>query len=345
MSRASLLSSLPHSLPNTLGLAVAAIPCCAAILWAAGCEAPTEASARSQSRESTEAAEISEGGGAGPIRLHLDWPSGARGRVEASRTVRRTGLPESGRSVARYRMQISRRGSEITMRTSDLEIQTPEGGPGETLNGVLVAATYLPSARFTADIDALTLVDPERTGEMMRNAMTAATTEQVRATPAWQSMAPLLQGDPEMLTRQSSSLLRPIALLDDIPVERGELVTMRDERRTTLGEEAQQSTMSTLLGTGPCFAGDDELGCVSLEITAHYGAEALAGAAGPGPATIRSIDGTLRIVIEPDTLLPHRMEARKETVFVAPVGTEMEEMQEVESLRWIFRWERSTIRE
>lgn len=265
--------------------------------------------------------------------------------METSRTVTRTGLPESGRATARYRIQVSRRGSEITMRTSDLEIRTPEGGPGETLNGVLVAATYLPSARFTDDIEALALVDPERTGEMLRGAIDDATTPEVRAMPAWQSMAPLLQGDPEMLTRQVGGLLGPIALLDGVPLTRGELVAMRDERRTAIGEDAAQSTMTTLLGTGPCFEGDDALGCVSVEVTAHYGAEMLAGAAGPGPATIRSIDGTLRMVLEPSTLLPHRMEARKETVFVAPVGTEMEEMQEVESLRWIFRWERPSIRD
>lgn len=313
------------------------------LLCLLGCDHPE--AARPRTVETTEAAEISEGGGAGPITLHLDWPSGARGRVETSRTVVRTGLPESGRSTARYRIQVSRRGSEITMRTSDLEIRTPEGGPGEALNGILVAATFLPSARFSADVEQLSLVDPERTGEMLRSAITAATSDDVRAMPAFQSMAPLIAGDPEMLTRQIGGLLGPITLLDGIPVERGELVTMRDERETAIGEQAQQSTMTTLLGTGPCFDGDDELGCVSLEVTAHYGAEQLAGMAGPGSATIRSIDGTLRLVIEPTTLLPHRMEAQKETHFVAPVGGEMEEMEETESLRWIFRWERPSIRE
>lgn len=304
-----------------------------------------EASRSPRAVETTEAAEISERGNAGPIRLHLDWPAGARGRVETSRTVMRSGLPESGRSTARYRIQVSRRGSEITMRTSDLEIRTPEGGPGETLNGILVAATYLPSARFTADVEQLSLVDPERTGEMLRNAIDAATTDDVRAMPAFQSVAPMLRGEPEMLTRQVGGLLGPITLLDGIPVQRGELVAMRDERDTSVGERARQSTTTTLLGTGPCFEGDREDGCVSLEVSAHYDADQLAGAAGPGPASIRSIDGTLRLVIEAETLLPHRMEARKESVFVAPVGGELEEMQEVESLRWIFRWERGSIRE
>jgi hypothetical protein len=39
------------------------------------------------------------------------------------------------------------------------------------------------------------------------------------------------------------------------------------------------------------------------------------------------------------------MEAEKETVFTAPgpMG-DMQEMTETESLRWIFRWERRTIR-
>jgi hypothetical protein len=292
----------------------------------------------------TEAAEISRGGSAGPITLHFDWPSGARGRCETSRTVERTGLGQSGRSSARFRVAVTRRGSETTLRTSELTLRTPPGGPGETLNGVLVAATFLPSARFTTDLDALSLLEPDRTGAALREAVEAATSPELRALPAFQGMAPMLLGDPEMLRRQAESLIRPLTLLDELRVERGQLVASRDERTTGAGEAAQQSTMTTLLGTGACFEGDLEEGCVSLEITAHYGAEALAGAA--GPATIRSIDGTLRLVIEPTTLLPHRMEAEKETALVAPgpMG-ETQEMTETESLRWIFRWERRTIRD
>jgi hypothetical protein len=297
------------------------------------------------SAETTEAAEVSTHGGAGPIALRFDWPTGARGRVETSRTVERTGLNESGRATARFRIRITRRGSETTLRTSELSLRTPPGGPGETLNGVLVAATFLPSARFGSDLDALALLEPERTASDLREAVEAATSPEVRALPAFQSMAPMLAGDPEMLTRQAQSLLRPIAALEELNVARGELVAVRDERTTSAGEAARQSTMTTLLGTGPCFDGDAEDGCVSVEVTAHYGAEALARAAGEGPATIRSIDGTLRLVIEPTTLLPHRMEAEKETVFTAPgpMG-DMQEMTETESLRWIFRWERRTIR-
>ena len=312
----------------------------------AGAAGSGSGTASGTASSTTEAAEISRSGPGGSVTLHFDWPGGARGRCETSRTVERTGLPESGRSSARFRVAISRRGSETTLRTSELSLRTPPGGPGETLNGVLVAATFLPSARFTTDLDALSLLEPDRTGADLREAVEAATSPELRALPAFQGMAPMLSGDPEMLRRQADSLIRPIAMLDGLHVERGQLVALRDERTTTAGEAAQQSTMTTLLGTGPCFEGDAEDGCVSLEITAHYGAEALAGAAGPGPATIRSIEGTLRLVIEPTTLLPHRMEAEKETEFVAPgpMG-ELQEMTETESLRWIFRWERQTIRD
>jgi hypothetical protein len=292
--------------------------------------------------EPTEPAAIAHGGAGAPIALHLDWPAGARGRVESARSVERTGLPPSGRAVARYRVAVRRHGAETSIETSELSLRLPDdAGPAETLHGVLVAMTFVPSTRFTRDMDALSLIDPERSGDAIRSAVARAARPEVTMLPGWQSVGPVVSGAPEMLTQQASSFLGPIVILDGLTIEPNQIVTLRDERQTSAGEPANQSTMTSLLGTGPCFEGDDDHRCVSLEVTAHYDAQTLGGA-----PSIRSIDGTMRMVLEASTLLPHRIEAEKRTVFLAPdMMGEPTEQTETETLSWLFRWDRASIRD
>lgn len=318
---------------------------------ASGSTASGSTASGSAASERTQAADFSEGGAAGPLRAPFAWTRGARGQVDAERTVTRTGppglpmgVPRGGTAEASYRIVVGESGRDTTVRTSDLALRLPRepSAPQEALLGLLVASAYLPSARFSSDMETLSLVDPERSGEVLRDAVNQASSPALRQTPMWRELMPVVSGTPEMLQRQAVSVLSPIALLDDIPLERGQLVAQRDERETSAGEHAQQSTMTTLLGTGPCFVGDSTLSCMTVEVTAHYGADALPGG---GPATIHSIDGRLRMLLEVANLLPHRIEATKETRFRAPLGDELVDLTETEVLRWVFAWERASIRE
>jgi len=292
---------------------------------------------------STSPAQISERGGEGEVSLHLDWPDGARADVESSRSVRR-GAGQGTRADARWTFAVARRGARTEIRTGALVLRPPRSEvPEEVLHGTIVAVTFFPSARWGRDIDELELVDPESTARVLEGAVNAATSEALRASPSWASISQLFSGDEEMLTRQASSNLRPITSLDGLTLHPSRSVSTRESRPTVAGITAEQTTTTRLLGVGPCFEGDADDGCVSVEILASYDARSLAGALGDQGA-IRSMEGSLRLVVEPDTLLPHRITAEKTTVFVVPVDDAPVEMTEVETLRWAFHYEPQTIR-
>jgi len=281
-----------------------------------------------------------------PVSLRFEWPDGARASVEASRSLERQGVGTTGRAIARYRISIERRGERTTLRSRELSIHPAEGGPGENLAGMMVATTFLPSARFTHDVDALTLFEPERSSETLRDAVTAAVTPEARALPGWPSLEPIVTGEPEMMRRQAQSLLAPIMTLDGLEVESERSVSARTRRPTQEGPAADQSTTTRLLGTGPCFEGDGASGCASVEIVARYTADPSVTTPGPGGGTVLSMEGRLRLLVEPRTLLPHRMEAVKTTRFVVPgEGDAPSILTEVETLGWEFSWSQGTIRD
>jgi hypothetical protein len=288
----------------------------------------------------TRPATISEAGAGGAVTLTFAWPDGVRGRVESSRRVERQGPgPASGGwSTARWRIAIRRQGRETQVRTEELALEPASPRPADVLHGMLVVATYLPSVRFGADVEELELVDPDTTGEGLRAAVRAASHEEIRALPEWETLAPMVAGDPVMLSRQAASFLRPIAALDAMEVHARRSVSTTQAIPTPGGPPAEQSTTTRLLGVGPCYEGGPIDGCVSIEIVAVYDAQAMQAAIG-GEGTIRAMEGTLRLVVESGTLLPHRIEAEKRTRFVVPIDDEPVEMSETESLRWLFRWE------
>ncbi len=149
-----------------------------------------------------------------------------------------------------------------------------------------------------------------------------------------------------MLRRQAQSLLAPIVTLDGLEVQSERGVLARTRRPTPEGLAADQSTTTRLLGSGPCFEGDEAHGCASVEIVAQYTADPSVTTPGPGGGTVLSMEGRLRLLVEPRTLLPHRMEASKTTRFVVPgEGDAPSVITEVESLGWAFSWSRGTIRD
>lgn len=294
----------------------------------------------------TSPAPFAELGSVAPVSLQFQWPDGARASVESSRSLERSGVGTTGRATARYRISIEQRGERTTLRSRELSIHPAEGGPGENLASMMVAATFLPSARFTRDVGALTLLEPERTAETLREAVTAAVTPEARALPGWQSIEPIVAGDPEMLRRQAQSLLSPLVTLDGLEVASERSAVARSRRPTPEGPAADQSTTTRLLGVGPCFDGDDAHDCATVEVVASYTADPSVTTPGPGGGTILSMEGRLRLLVEPRTLLPHRMEATKTTRFVVPgEGDAPHRITEVETLGWEFSWSRGTIRD
>lgn len=328
-------------------------PLCGALgALAIGCGSETDETARPTPEAPrpagppTSPAPFAEDGADAPVSLRFEWPDGARASVESSRSLERPGVGATGRATARYRISIERRGERTTLRSRELSIHPAEGGPGENLAGMMVAATFLPSARFTHDVGALTLLEPERTSETLRDAVSTAVTPEARALPGWQSIEPIVAGDPEMLRRQAQSLLSPLVTLDGLEVESERGVSARARRPTSEGPAADQSTTTRLLGIGPCFEGDDPRGCATVEVVASYTADPSVTTPGPGGGTILSMEGRLRVLVEPRTLLPHRMEAAKTTRFVVPGEADAPEtITEVETLGWEFSWSRGTIRD
>lgn len=305
----------------------------------AGCGGEPEAPAATRAPSP---AQISETGAEHEVTLTFAWPAGARARVESSRTVERTGPAggTSGRATARWRLAVSRDGGDTVLRTSELSLHPAStSDPGEILNGALAIVTFVPSSRWGSDLENLELVDPERGGEALRRAVEAITTDEVRASPAWQAMSPMLSGEPEMLERQAQSFLRPIAGLDATQLHPTRSIMTRQSLPVPGGRTAEQTITTRLLGVGPCVEGGPRDACVSVEIVADYDASSLQGALGSDGA-IRSMQGTLRLLVEPDTLVPHRVTAEKHTEFVMMVEDDPVEMSETETLRWLFRWER-----
>lgn len=310
-------------------------------LGASACGSEPEAQ---QTPRTTSPAPISETGATDAVTLTFAWPDGVRGRVESSRQVERegAGTAGAGRASARWRIAIARRGRETQIRTSELALEPASPAPADVLHGMLVVATFVPSVRFGRDVEELELVDPDTTAELLRAAVRSASSEAIRALPEWQPIAPMISGDPEMLSRQASSFLRPIAALDAMQVHPTRSISTHQAVPMPGGPPAEQSTTTRLLGVGPCYEGGPADGCVSIEVLAVYDAQALQAALG-GEGAIRSMEGTLHLLVEPGTLLPHRIEAEKRTRFVVPIDDEPVEMSETETLRWLFRWDRSSL--
>jgi hypothetical protein len=252
------------------------------------------------------------------------------------------GPTSAGWSTARWRIAVRRQGRETQVRTSELALEPASPAPADVLHGMLVVATYLPSVRFGDDVEELELLDPDTTGRELRAAVRAASRDEIRALPEWETLAPMVAGDPVMLSRQAASFLRPIAALDAMEVHGTRSVSTSQAIPTPGGPPAEQSTTTRLLGVGPCYEGGPIDGCVSIEVFAVYDAQSMQAALG-GEGAILAMEGTLRLVVEPSTLLPHRIEAEKRTRFVVPIDDDPVEMSETESLRWLFRWDAGSL--
>ena len=104
------------------------------------------------------------------------------------------------------------------------------------------------------------------------------------------------------------------------------------------------------LGRVPCSEGESEKECVDLEMQTAVNSEALssalesfveqvAGAQG-APFRVDSFDQTetVRLTTEPDTLIPHRIAARKVSNLVMSQGGESQDTSEVEETLTVYRY-------
>lgn len=286
------------------------------------------------------------------VTMRFAWPDGAHGRVETTRTVQREGA-RAVRAQASYRISVHREGERVSVRTRELTLTIPDASPTERMMSLLVATTFLPSSRFARDPSSLAPIEAAETAERMRTAIEAVTTPDMRATPRWLDLEAALRADDEALHRQAASILAPLLELDGLEVETGRASQVRSQRRGSEGTAGDQSTRTRLLGVGPCFEGDDEERCASVEVRAEYQAARAAESAPPESGRIESIDGRLRMLVETNTLLPHRMHAVKTTRFVPPRAaddrtsgggaTQPEPLTETETLEWMFFWTLNSI--
>lgn len=281
-----------------------------------------------------------------PIHFALDWPSGVAFTVDVSREVFRSAGDDGPRAAgargeASWSSEVTRDGSTIAVRSHDLSLHVARGDqPEDRLNAVLVAGTFLPSARFSADVDGLELIDGPSSGDLLRRAVEEVTPRSLRALRSYVMIELLFDGTSERLRRQASNTLRPITSLAGRTLAQGVVEEGSDEHASAMGIDVVQATRTRLVGVAPCFEGDAPDACAIVTIDAAFDVSRLAALA-PDDAEIRSMQGTTTLLVEPSTLLPHRVVVEKTTDYSITLDDGARALGDTEVLTWLFHYDTS----
>lgn len=285
----------------------------------------------------TSPAEFSESGVPAPLSLRCDWVDGSRMRVEVRRNLIRNGQ-QALAAEARWRMTIAREGRETVVHTTELsadEIQAQL--PEDRLNAAVTIFNFIPSSRWTPDLETLELLDVGTTVAMVENVGRVVAPPALRENAVWSSIAPMFSGDATILERQADNQLLALTSFHGMTFEPGEAVRSRSAATTNLGVETPMTSTTRLLGMGPCFLGDAADGCVSVEVTTSADTESFQAVVGER-GVLHSIRGVFRLLAEPATLMPHRVVFTKSTRFSVRVGDEVQDASETDEVTWLYRY-------
>lgn len=137
----------------------------------------------------------------------------------------------------------------------------------------------------------------------------------------------------------------------DAELDHGDLYEVRYEQPVAMFGNAPIPMRTTFLFAGrtACDDGDDEQNCVILEMESFVDSERLAAALEdflsqfpadgqtPKVEALRQ-DVSVRLITEPDTLLPHRMDSRRYTETRMTVNGETTIGSQVEERRFVYRY-------
>lgn len=285
----------------------------------------------------TSPADFSTSGVGTPLSLRCDWVDGTRVKVEVRRDLTRNGR-HAFTAEARWRMSIAREGRATLVRTTELSAEEGRARlADDRLNAALTVFNFIPSSRWTPDLETLELIDTEATGAMLEAVGQVVAPPALRTSTGWSVMAPMFANEAAVMARQADNQLGGMTSLDGMTFAPGEVKRSSGSNASNLGIEAVTTSATHLTGMGPCFEGDSANGCVSVEVTVSVDAQAAQAAMGER-AVVRSLDGVFRMLLEPATLMPHRVTFEKSTGLALRVGDELREGGTIDEITWVYRY-------
>ena len=278
-----------------------------------------------------------------PLTLSLNWPEGARGHVDSSRQV--TGAGNANGS-AQWSFTMHHEPSRNIIDTRELFVEISPGPLDEDrLNSLLVGLSIWPSLALDAEAE-VSLRDGDRTREDIRRALAQDLTPALREMAANSPAGVLFDTSDESLLRLAQGHTASVTSLDGDTFTPGEDRTAMTTATSAIGIELDQQVVTQLVGTGPCFEGDEATRCawITMRATADVGPLQQAAEAAQQPLTIGSLVNEARVVVEVATLLPHRVVLEKTTTMVVHEGEQNHPIESHEVSTWNFHYERETIR-
>lgn len=278
------------------------------------------------------------------VTFTLAWPDGARGHVDSARQVTGAGNA-SGR--AQWTFTMHHEPSRNIIDTRELFVEIAPGLRDEhRLNSLLVALSMWPSLALDAQAE-VTLRDGEASREAIRAGLAHDLTPQLRELAANSPAGVLFDTSDAALLRLAQAHTASVTSLDGDSFTPGENRNATTSATSAIGIELQQQVVTQLVGTGPCFEGDEANRCAWVTMRATADVEPLqeAAEAAQQPLTIGALVNEARVVVEIATLLPHTITLEKTTSMVVHEGGQDHPVESREVSTWDFHYERESIRQ
>ena len=278
-----------------------------------------------------------------PVSLALSWPEGARGHVDSSREVTGSG---NASGHAQWAFTMHREPSRNIIDTRELFVEISPGPLDEDrLNSLLVGLSIWPSLALDAEAE-VSLRDGDATRRLIARALAHDLTPPLREMAASSPAGVLFDTADDALLRLAQGHTATITSLDGDTFTPGEARTSTTRATSAVGIELDQQVVTQMVGTGPCFEGDEDGRCawITMRATADVGPLQEAAEAAQQPLTIGSLVNEARVVVEVATLLPHSVVLEKTTSMVVHEGGEDHPIESHEVSSWEFHYDRETIR-
>jgi len=291
------------------------------------------------------------------VSLNFAWPQDLRGSVEyASRRAREAnGRSEQVEISGSYDFATSAVADGLLIRFENIRTEIDSDGVGvEAMvkQFMTKAASTPPSYVVGHDGEFRRIEDLDAFREALLDGL-----DQAFADLPAQTRAQLSQAMAAVLTREQleqgivSDWNISVGAWLDAELDRGDLYEVAYEQPVPmLGNAAiPMRTTFRFVGRAACREGDGDERCVILEMESFVDSERLADALeaflspspadGPAP-TVEAIrqDVSVRLVTEPGTLLPHRMDSRRYTETRMTMNGETSVGSQVEERRVVYRY-------